>query len=112
MFSCRGRPIPFRHMMNLTWLEFLVGCLATFRMALLVSKEDGPADAVQKVRSAVPRGWIRRGFSCEWCQSFWWGMATAFFFVATQRILWIDFVLFWLAFSAAAVVLNQVFTKD
>ena len=96
--------------MKLTWLEFLVGCLATFRIALLISKEDGPADASRKMRSAAPSGWIKRGFYCQWCQSFWWGMATALFFTLTGRIAWADFVIYWLAFSAGAIVINQAFT--
>jgi hypothetical protein len=34
--------------MRITWLEFLVGCLTTFRLALMISKEEGPADAAKK----------------------------------------------------------------
>jgi hypothetical protein len=79
--------------MNLTWLEFVVGCLATYRLALLFSKEEGPAKAASKVRAAAPAGWIKRGFSCEWCQSFWWGMATSLFFTLKGQIAWIDFVI-------------------
>ena len=97
--------------MRITWLEFLVGCLATYRVALLISKEDGPADAARKVRMAAPPGWIKKGFYCQWCQSFWWGMATALFFTLTDRIGWVDFAIFWLAFSAGAIVINQTFTK-
>lgn len=62
---------------RIPWLEFVAGCLATFRLALLIAKEDGPADAAKKLRLSAPAGWIRRGFSCEWWQSFWWGMAVA-----------------------------------
>ena len=96
----------------MSWLEFVVGCLATFRLALLVSKEEGPANMIETLRNAAPLGWIRRGMNCEWCQSFWWGMATSFFFTVTGRISWTDFVLYWLAFSAAAIVLNQAFTRS
>jgi len=97
---------------KITWLEFLVGCLATFRMALLISKEDGPVDVARKARLAAPAGWIKRGFYCQWCQSFWWGMAAALFFTLTDRLTWIDFPLYWLAFSAGAIVINQAFTKE
>lgn len=99
-------------MTQLSWLEFIVGCLATFRIALLVSKEDGPADVAKKLRHSVPPGWIKRGFYCEWCQSFWWGMATAMFFASTNRLSWTDFPLYWLAFSAGGIVINQAFTRD
>ena len=96
---------------KITWLEFLVGCLATFRMSLLISKEDGPANAARKARMAAPAGWIKQGFHCPWCQSFWWGMVTALFFAFTGRIPWIDFVIYWLGFSAGAIAINQTFTK-
>jgi hypothetical protein len=98
--------------MKITWLEFVVGCLATFRMSLLISKEEGPAEAARKVRHAAPEGWIKRGFYCEWCQSFWWGMLAALFFAATGRIGWVDFVIYWLAFSAGGIVFNQAFTRE
>jgi hypothetical protein len=98
--------------MRITWLEFLVGCMATFRLALLIAKEDGPADVARKTREAAPAGWIKRGFYCQWCQSFWWGMATALFFALTGRLTWTDFPIYWLAFSAGAIVINQAFTKD
>jgi hypothetical protein len=96
----------------MSWLEFLVGCLATFRMALMVSKEEGPAELARTARRAAPSGWIKRGFYCQWCQSFWWGMATALFFTLTDRVTWKDFVIYWLAFSAGAIVINQTFTKS
>ena len=98
--------------MKLSWLEFIVGCLATYRMALLVSKEEGPAEASKKVREAAPPGWIKRGFYCQWCQSFWWGMGASLFFTLTGRISWTDFVIYWLAFSAGGIVINQAFTKS
>ena len=98
--------------MSMTWMEFLAGCLATFRLALLISKEDGPADAARKLRDSVPAGWIRRGFQCEWCQSFWWGLAVAIFFGCTLRMAWTDLGLYWLAFSGAGIILNQMFTRS
>lgn len=98
--------------MKITWLEFVVGCLATFRLALLVSKEDGPADASRKMRQAAPEGWLKRGFYCQWCQSFWWGMATSLFFTLTDRLTWTDFAIYWLAFSAGGIVINQAFTRN
>jgi len=98
--------------MTMSWMEFLVGCLATYRMSLLVAKEEGPAELAKKARDSAPEGWIKRGFYCQWCQSFWWGMGTALFFALTDRLAWRDFPIFWLAFSASGIVLNQVCTRD
>ena len=98
--------------MKLSWLEFVVGCLATYRMALMVSKEEGPAEASRKMREAAPPGWIKRGFYCQWCQTFWWGMAASLFFALTGRVTGTDFVIYWLAFSAGGIVINQAFTRS
>jgi glycerol uptake facilitator-like aquaporin len=38
-------------------------------------------------------------------------MATALFFTLTGRLTWTDFAIYWLAFSAGAIVINQAFTK-
>jgi len=88
-----------------------VGCLATYRMALLVSKEEGTAKAASKIRAAAPSGWIKRGFYCEWCQTFWWGMATSLIFTLKGQIAWVDFVIYWFAFSAGGIIINQAFTR-
>jgi hypothetical protein len=106
-----GLILSTRSTVRITWLEFLVGCLATFRMALLISKEEGPAEAAKKVREAAPPGWIKRGFYCQWCQTFWWGLIAALFFTLTGRLTWTDLIIYWLAFSAGAIALNQTFTK-
>lgn len=96
----------------MTWLEFVVGCLATYRLSLLGSKEEGPAELAKHVRELAPEGWIRRGMHCQWCQSFWFGALTALFFAITDRLAWRDFIIYWLAFSAGAIVVNQRFTRS
>jgi len=66
----------------------------------------------KKLRESAPPGWIKKGFYCLWCQSFWWGMATAIFFAGTGRITWADLVTYWLAFSGGGIVINQAFTRN
>jgi hypothetical protein len=39
---------------HLSWLEFFVGCMATFRLALLISQEEGPGDVARKLRESTP----------------------------------------------------------
>ena len=90
--------------MKSIWLEFVVGCFGTFRMSLLISKEEGPAETARKAGS---NGVLLRVVPIVLV-----GMITALFFAVTDRIRWIDFVLYWLAFSAGAIVLNQAFTED
>lgn len=95
------------------FFHFILGSLATYRLALMVSKEDGPAWIFRKLRNAPPRkSSIRQGIRCEWCVSIW---ASA---LVTAFLLWLgalpasQWPLWWLGMSAAAILLNQKFTKD
>lgn len=98
--------------MRMTWFYFVLGVLATFRLSLLVSKEDGPAFIFRKLRRMPPphtatREWL----SCLFCISvtasalvclvLWW--------IGIEQH-WGEWILDWLAFSAAAILLNQKFT--
>lgn len=98
--------------MRLTWLHFLIAALATFRLSLLVSKEDGPAFIFRKLRRVPrPHSAAREWLSCLFCISvtasavvcliLWWAGITAH---------WGEWILMWLAFSSAAILMNQKFT--
>lgn len=97
----------------MTWLEFTVGVLATFRLALMVSKEDGPAFIFRKLRRIPPKkSATHEWLSCIFCFSvtasaivcglLWW---------AGIRQVWQMWGLTWLAFSAGAILVNQKFTR-
>lgn len=94
-------------------LTFILAALAVYRLSLMVSKEDGPAWLFYKLRRLPPpKSSAREGLACQWCVSvyaaalvcgllFWAGLRN-------PAPLWI---ILWLALSAAAVVINQAFTK-
>ena len=103
----------------MTWFDLIVEGLAVFRLALLISKEDGPGWIFRRLRNAPPKdSSVREGIRCEWCVSIW--MA-----VFVMMVRWIadslgkgavhDLLIFFLwtmAISAIGVILNQAFTKD
>lgn len=98
--------------MRLTWLHFVLGVLATFRLSLLVSKEDGPAFIFRKLRRVPPphtatREWL----SCLFCISVTAsaGVCGLLWWVGIE-LTWGEWILLWLSFSAAAILLNQKFT--
>lgn len=97
--------------MNVFFL--LVGGLATFRLSLLVSKEDGPAYIFRTIRRLPPpKSSAREGLSCEWCMSIW---ASA---LVTSYYCWLGIVagreapVYWLAMSALGIICNQQWTKS
>ncbi len=54
----------------MTFLDLLINGLAAFRIALMVSSEDGPAWIFRKLRNAPPkRSSAREGLSCLYCMS-------------------------------------------
>lgn len=96
----------------MNWFLFLIGSLATYRLALMVSEEDGPAYMFRKLRNVPPRkSSAHEGIRCIWCSSVWFSAITTTFFWWRGEIAGVDWVLYWLAFAGASVVLNQQFTK-
>lgn len=95
------------------WLAFTLGSLATFRLALLVSREDGPAFIFRKLRRLPPaKSATKEGLSCPLCLSFYSSaLVTGFFYWLELISVW-QTPLYWLSFSAAATCLHMTFTKD
>lgn len=99
------------------WLDFLLHALATYRLALMISKESGPGWAFKLLRRTVKRkapkaSHMDEGIECLWCMSMQIGIA-----VAVARAFLVDGLVYTtcvyaLAISAVAVILNQAFTKD
>jgi hypothetical protein len=95
----------------MTWLEFTLGGLVTFRLALMFSSESGPGRIFKKLRHAAPaKSATREGLECLHCESIWWSApVTAFFWWQGKIGAWFT-PLYWLAFSALAIVLHHAFT--
>jgi hypothetical protein len=95
----------------MTWFLLILGGLATYRLALLVSKEDGPAYLLRRLRKMPDSKSARDGLQCEWCVSVWMALAV---------ILWLWYIgyvspvlapLYWLAMSAIAIICHQQWTR-
>lgn len=97
--------------------EFLIYCLAVFRLSLLVSKEDGPAWIFRKLRRSVPaRSSAKEGIHCIFCVSVWMAIPVSIFaFFHANWAPWLqtagDWFCLMLALSTVAIVINQAFTK-
>jgi hypothetical protein len=92
------------------WLLFVSGALATFRLSHLVSKERGPLCIFERIRKRLPRG---RGSAQEWLSCIFCFSLSAS--AAVCLLLWAsglrltlqEWIVYWLGFSAIALIINQ-----
>jgi hypothetical protein len=90
----------------------LLGGLATYRLSLLVSKEDGPAYIFSKFRKLPSsKSSLKEGLACEWCVSVWMGAIVATYLWLAELVPGVEWPLYWLAMSAIAIICNQQWTK-
>ena len=83
--------------------RFVVGALATWRVTHLLVEEDGPADAVVRLRERAGDSWVGQAMDCFYCLSIWTAAPVAAVVARRPR----ERVLTWLALSGAACLLEQ-----
>jgi hypothetical protein len=74
------------------WSLFAVGVLATWRVAHLVAREDGPGDLVFRIRLAAGQGLLAQAMDCFHCVALWAAAPVALVLadaVATWLIAWL-----------------------
>jgi len=89
------------------WLRFVLAVLATWRVAHLLAREDGPFDLVLRLRARAGNGTLGRLMDCPYCLSIW---------VAAPWAAWIahdpvEWMAVWLAVSGGASLLERVSPK-
>jgi hypothetical protein len=80
-----------------------LAALATWRVTHLLVNEDGPAQAVSRVRESLGSSELGAAMDCFYCTSIW--VALPFTFYAARRPS--DRLVSWLALSATACLLNR-----
>lgn len=84
--------------------DLVVAVLATWRLCHLIAHEDGPFDAVVRLRQAAGAGQVGRLMDCPYCLSLW--IAAPFAgMIATDLAAGI---MLWLAISGAACLVEQL----
>ena len=96
----------------MNWFIFFISALATYRLALMLSSEEGPLAIFARMRRNVPpKTNPGRGIRCFVCWSVWIAA------LATLYLLWLGLVskeispLYWMAISGAAVIINCLMPK-
>jgi hypothetical protein len=86
------------------WFRFVLGALATWRVAHLLAHEDGPWDIVARLRARLGQGGLGRLADCFYCLSLWVAAPVAFA-VASDPGGW---AVAWLALSGAAALIERL----
>jgi hypothetical protein len=85
------------------WVRFTFAVLATWRVTHLLTSEDGPADLVVRLRSALNGSWAGKLLDCFYCLSLC-SAAPAALFVTHDPVEWL---FAWLAASGGACLLER-----
>ena len=86
------------------WFLFTLCVLATWRVAHLIAREDGPFDVVLRLRARAGDGMLGRLMDCPYCLSIWIA-APAALLLARHFLEW---CLAWLAISGGASLLEKL----
>jgi hypothetical protein len=85
------------------WYLLAVGVLAVWRLTHLLQAEDGPWDAVLRLRAAAGNGMLGALMDCFYCLSVW----IALLFAGLLAANWMHALLLWPALSAGAILLDR-----
>lgn len=80
------------------WLRLVIAILATWRVAHLIAREDGPFDIIVRMRIYAGDSVIGRLMDCPYCLSIWVAIPAAFM-LGSGLAAW---VAAWLAISGGA----------
>lgn len=89
-------------------LRFGMAALATWRVTHLLVNEDGPADAIVRVRAKLGDSQLGALMDCFHCASMW--VAIPFAFFAARKPA--DRLAAWLALSGAACLIEETTSHD
>ena len=89
------------------WTRFVLAALAGWRVSHLVSREDGPGNALSNLRARLGSGALGDLMDCFMCTRVW--VAAPLTLFVTQRAG--ELVPTWLALSGAACGLERLLTE-
>ena len=100
-------------------VEILLAVFATYRIARMLTLEEGAFGAFAWVREHIDpqqATWLGRGVNCPLCTGFWVAGVMAFLTMYLPLCYWsefmvTDFILRWLGIAGAQVVLHNWIEK-
>lgn len=85
------------------WLRWVFAALAVWRITHLMALEDGPFDAMLRLRQSLGGSILGRLLECPFCLSLWVAVPFAAFLAGPPA----DRILAWLALSGATCLLER-----
>jgi hypothetical protein len=85
------------------WFRLIISILATWRIAHLITSEDGPFDLIVRLRARAGEGFVGQLMDCPYCLSMWVAIPFAFS-LAASFLAWCAA---WLAISGGASLLER-----
>jgi hypothetical protein len=89
------------------WFHFVVAVLATWRLARLLVREDGPFDLVVKLRMRAGSGFSGQLMDCPYCLGLW--IAAPFAAALADSVA--AWIAVWLAVSGGAAFLENLLER-
>ena len=86
------------------WFLFCVATLAVWRLTHLLQAEDGPYEVFVHLRGRVGEGFVGKLLDCFYCLSLWIASPAAWLVGRG----WSEWLLLWLALSAAAIIVERL----
>ena len=83
--------------------RFLLAALATWRLALLLVREDGPWRIFARLRNRLDTSRLSQLLGCVKCVGMWVSIPFAFF----VRGDWAELVVIWLALAGVAALIDE-----
>lgn len=84
------------------WFRLTLAVLATWRVAHLVAREDGPFDVIVRIRARAGAGLWGRLMDCPYCLSIWVAAPAASLLASTVAAWFVA----WLAIAGGASLLE------
>jgi len=85
------------------WARFVLSVLATWRVSHLLASEDGPWDAIARLRGRLGASVLGRMMDCFGCTSLWVALPLSLFVVRDPLAVFVC----WLALSGFAMLLER-----
>jgi hypothetical protein len=86
-----------------TTIDFIAATLATWRLASLLTREDGPYALFSRLRGGPDARGLRRGLQCLYCTSLWVAAPLAWLLAPWS----LRSIVTWLALSGGACLLDR-----
>jgi hypothetical protein len=86
-----------------TMFRFLLAALATWRLAFLLAREDGPWYIFARLRSRWDVSFFSQLLGCVKCVGMWVSIPFAFFVKGD----WVELVVIWLALAGVTALIDE-----